>query len=383
MAIYTRVRSWTDITVGGLPLPDLLVAVLLSAGAMVVVSRTPGAGTGLKVAGSVAVLAMTLPVAWARRAPVGAAAALAAGSVLNAVLIGPMVRCGATLPAAFIVAFAVAARCRRAPAALGLVFCLVNVFAQTVSDPRLGISQFPLMLVVSCVFFGLGRVARSHTAAVDTLRGRTAELRQQREQTEAMTRRANRARITADVDDALRRRLSRISATACESRRALAGEPREAIELLEQVESEGREALQELRRIVGSLDPLPPTGPQPTLADLAGLLARTTSADARLTVEGDERMLPAGMELTAYRITEHLVAALDDAPTVRIDVRLRFEPSTFQLEVSGPPARGVEVTAVLAAARERAALYGGTLEERLGGGLCQATARLPLVAHGA
>ena len=379
----TRVRSWAGITVGGLPLPDLLVALVLSAGAIVVVSATPGADTRLKVVGSVAVLTMTLPVAWVRRAPVGAAAALAAGSVLNAVVIGSMVRCGATLQAAFIAAFAVAARCRRAPAWLGLAFCLVNVLAQTASDPRLGISQFPLMLVVSCVFFALGRIARSHAAAVDTLRTRTAELRAQREQTEDVARRASRAQVTTDVDASLRTRLSRIAATACESRRVLAVEPRAAIGLLELVENEGREALQELRRIVGSLDPVPPTGPQPALADLTALLARATSADARLSVEGDERTLPAGIELTAFRITERLVAALDDAPEARIDVRLRFESSTFQLQVSGPPARDVELAAVLAAARERAALYGGTLEGRLGGGLYQATARLPLVAHGA
>ena len=120
--------------------------------------------------------------------------------------------------------------------------------------------------------------------------------------------------------------------------------------------------------------------PQPTLARMSELLARATTADARLTVDGSPRTLPAGLELSGYRIVEHLLLALEDAPEATVDVRLSFTPDALELHVSGPPAPHADLRAVLAAARERAGLHGGTVDSRLAGGVCYATARLPLVS---
>ena len=50
---------------------------------------------------------------------------------------------------------------------------------------------------------------------------------------------------------------------------------------------------------------------------------RAKGADARLTVEGSPRALPAGVELSAYRVVEHLLDALDDAPGVDVERALR------------------------------------------------------------
>jgi hypothetical protein len=77
---------------------------------------------------------------------------------------------------------------------------------------------------------------------------------------------------------------------------------------------------------------------------------------------------------------EHLLLALEDAPEATVDVRLRFTPEALELHVSGPPAPHADLRAVLAAARERAGLHGGTVDSRLAGGVCYATARLPLVS---
>src|SRR5580704_3195570 len=60
---------------------------------------------------SVAVLTMTVPVLWRRRAPLAAVATLAAGSLFNGLVIGSMVRCGAALPALGLVMFSVGLRC--------------------------------------------------------------------------------------------------------------------------------------------------------------------------------------------------------------------------------------------------------------------------------
>ena len=61
------------------------------------------------------------------------------------------------------------------------------------------------------------------------------------------------------------------------------------------------------------------------------------AADARLTVDGNPRTLPAGLELSGYRIVEHLLQALADAPGAAVDVRLHFGPDALELHVSGPP----------------------------------------------
>jgi len=77
---------------------------------------------------------------------------------------------------------------------------------------------------------------------------------------------------------------------------------------------------------------------------------------------------------------EHLLLALADAPGAPVEVRLHFGTDALELHVSGPPSPSADARAVLAAARERARLHGGTVDSRLAGGVCYATARLPLVS---
>jgi hypothetical protein len=84
--------------------------------------------------------------------------------------------------------------------------------------------------------------------------------------------------------------------------------------------------------------------------------------------------------LSGYRIVEHLLQALADTPGAAVDVHLHFSPDALELHVSGPPAPSADLRAVLAAARERARLHGGTVHSRVAGGVCYATARLPLVS---
>jgi len=239
-------RSVATATIGGLPVVDLAVALALSAYAVVDVGVVRGRG----VAAAGCAVALTLPVAWCRRAPLGAAAALAAGGVANAVLFPHIVRCGFALPAVFIVAFFVGARCDRARAAAGLALCAANVTAQGLSDPRLGTAALGLLLPIFVAFFALGRVFRSRTAAVEVLRRRTEELERQREETTRMTVLADRARVAEDIDAELRGRIARIAGVAREAGPGA----------LAAVEREGRAALQRMREIVaepGDAGPLP------------------------------------------------------------------------------------------------------------------------------
>lgn len=119
-----------------------------------------------------------------------------------------------------------------------------------------------------------------------------------------------------------------------------------------------------------------PAAPQPALTQLAALLMHAKVGDARLTVEGNPRVLPAAVELSAYRIVEHLLAALGDASAV--DVRIRFGDDLLELAVNGPARRGGKAS--IERARERVRLHQGTLEATVRGGHAQTLVSLPLLA---
>ena len=386
MRISARdLRAPLNWTVAGLGVLDIAVAVILSGYAVALVSGVihtshPHGGA----AASVGVLAMILPVAWRRPAPLAAAAVMGAAALLNGLVFGPMVRCGAFLPAVFLVAFAIGVRRDRAWPTAGLLLCAVAVVAEGLYDPQIEAAGLVAVLPVLAAFFASGRLVRARTRTAAALRKSSAELRRQREETARLAVLADRARLTADLEKTLHAQIGGLASTAADGLGALAGDQAgdqaAARQALASIERDGRAVLGHLREVLSTLQERPPSEPQPTLSRLSELLARATTADARLTVDGHPRTLPSGLELSGYRIVEHLLLALQDAPEAAVDVRLSFTPDALELHVSGPPAANVDLRAVLAAARERAGLHGGTVDSRLAGGVCYAIARLPLVS---
>jgi len=161
-------------------------------------------------------------------------------------------------------------------------------------------------------------------------------------------------------------------------RRLLRPEQEREREALEVVERTGREALAEMRRLLGVLreaDERPERSPQPGLDHLDGLLAeiRAEGLPVDLTVEGDPRPLAAGVDLSAYRIVqEALRAALGrDGGVTHADVRLRYDPDCVEVEVTndGPSSRRNDRVR-LHGIRERVNVCGGTFAAgpRPGGG---------------
>jgi hypothetical protein len=384
-------RAPLNWTVAGLGVLDLAVAVILSGYAVALVSGVlhtshPHGGA----AASVGAVAMILPMAWRRPAPVAAAAVMGAAALLNGLVFGPMVRCGAFLPAIFLVAYAIGVRRDRAASAAGLLLCAAAIVAEGLYDPQIEGAGLVAVLPVLAAFFASGRLVRARTQTAAALRKSSAELRRQREETARLAVLADRARMTADLEQSLHAQIGGLASTAASGLGSLAGDYQAgdqaaARQALASIERDGRAVLGHLREVLSTLQERLPSEPQvnepqPTLARLSELLARATTADARLTVDGSPRTLPAGLELSGYRIVEHLLLALEDAPEAAVDVRLSFTPDALELHVSGPPAENVDLRAVLAAARERAGLHGGTVDSRLTGGVCHAMARLPLVS---
>jgi hypothetical protein len=367
-------------TVAGMSVLDVAVAVLLCGGAVVLASGVVSTNPHVRTAALAGTLVMIVPVAWRRPAPLAAAAVLAAAALLNGLVFGRLVRCGPVLPAIFLVTFAIGARYDRTRAAAGLLLCGGAAIAEGLYDPRIEAQGLVFILPILVAFFVAGRLVRARTRAAGELRARSAELRQQREQTARLAVLADRTRVSADLERTLHDRLDGIAATTAAGLAALDTDPATARQALATIEHDGRAVLGHLREILGALHEATPSEPQPTLARLPALLASATSADARLRVDGSPRALPAGLELSGYRIVEHLLLALDDAPEAAVDVRLRFGPDALELHVRGPHSPTADLRAVLAVARERAGLHGGTVDSRLTGGVCTATARLPLIS---
>lgn len=217
---------------------------------------------------------------------------------------------------------------------------------------------------------------------VATLRSRTDELREQRDRTARLAVAADRARVADDLDGMLGERIGRLASEAAVAREAIGREPDAARESLTAIEQEGRRTLTDMREIVGSLRDEPPADPQPSLADLDELLHRALATPARLTVAGDRCPLPAGLELSAFRIVERLLEPLDDEAAERVQVTLRYEADALEVGVRGRVRAGSDPQTTLAAAREWVALHAGTLESQLRSGVSQTDVRLPLVtAH--
>jgi signal transduction histidine kinase len=136
--------------------------------------------------------------------------------------------------------------------------------------------------------------------------------------------------------------------------------------------AEGREALGDMRRVLGVLhtpDDLEDHAPQPGLAAVDELVERVRSAGLRVTLstEGDPPSIPSGLDLTAYRIVqEALTNTLRHAQASEAHVSIRYCPQSIGLEVAdngiGPTRNGSTGTGHgLDGMRERAALFGGKL----------------------
>jgi signal transduction histidine kinase len=356
---------------------DIGVAALLSVWAVLLVTRLfPGSTDHGGVLAAVGVLAMTVPVGWERRAPLAAAAAVTAGALVNGLLIGPMVRCGPCLPAVLLIAFFAGTRLGRPWLAFAAALCMAAVIVQSFNDPQLGPGFLPAGLPAVALSCLAGWLVHRRGVAAAALRARNAELRAQRERTAALAVAADRARVAGDLHGFVRERISSMADTASTGRDLITADPAAVRDALARVESSGRETLAQMREVVGNLRDERLTSPQPVLADLGSLLDRATTADARLEVSGSPRALPAGLELSAYRIVEHLLEALEDAPDARVDVHLHFGGDALELDVSGPT--GKRPGTAFATAHERVALLGGTLDVETGSHRCTALVRLPL-----
>jgi signal transduction histidine kinase len=181
-----------------------------------------------------------------------------------------------------------------------------------------------------------------------------------------------RARIAREMHDVVAHHVSAIAIQADTGRLT------RDVALFDAIGDTAREAMTEMRRVLGVLrDGEPERAPQPGLAQLGELLA-APGTRARLVIGGDARELSPGVELTAYRVVqEALTNARRHAPGASVEVALRYAPDALFVRVSDDgPGSGAEPGLGLTGMRERVHMVGGELTIDPSGGFV-VEARLP------
>ena len=384
MSIRERTQRWGD----------LVLALALLAEIEYEVWVTPPHGLavhGGRAAVTVLVALVTLPLVWRRRAPIAvvatSGAAVVLGSLLTTSANGPPLGAWLALLLGF---YSVGAHCeaRRGLIGGGAVLAALTAVDLAVGGIFQAHGSRPGTSLTFVVAFLVGREVRRHRREVALLRDRADRLEQEREERARTAAAEERARIARELHDVVAHSVSVMVVQAQAVQRVLEGEQGPARDLLGSIETTGRQALVELRRLLGLLrhsERQPELAPQPSLRQLDDLIEQVREAGlpVRLLVEGEPAALAPGIDLSAYRIVqEGLTNALKHAGPAQARVTVRYSPSDLQLEIADDGtgvAAGAGSGEGLLGMRERVALYGGELVSGRGddGGYV-VRARLPL-----
>lgn len=345
---------------------DLLLALALFGAAVVVAVITAVSGHSTHpVLVSLLAALVPLPLAWRRRWPVPVFCLVALGGLIRGDASGILVL-------AFLIAtYSLGAYGERIPSLIAILLMAPLVtFGQNRTLTGL-ITVVPLYILLGIIWF-VGQTIQSRERRAAALTGEIERLeRGQAEATQAALT-VERRRIARELHDVVTHNVSVMVVQAGAARHVMQIAPDQAREALLAVEATGREALTELRHLLGLLSHEDGDGdtlaPQPGAEQIPALVQRTRDAGLLVTfrVTDEPRALPQGVNLAVYRIVqEALTNALKHSGMACTDVFLAYRPAGLEVNVAdegvgdaanmGIPGRG------LVGMRERVALYGGTL----------------------
>jgi signal transduction histidine kinase len=364
---------------------DLLLAV--AAGIeMQVELLFPDAARGDLLIARGMVLVLAAALALRRRAPL-VAATLAIGVLAGMELLDEAVSDDLIVPffAVLFVSYSVGANTDGRRLACGVAILLGLGAVAVLLD---GGSADDMLFLTSIVVGGpvlLGLVVHDRARLSRALREKTAALEATRAARRAAAVSQERARIAGELHELVTGAIAAMVAEADTAERHARSDPATAASALATIETSGREALGEIRRLLGVLrrdDEDAALEPVPSLTHLAELVARTCAAGlpVELRVDGDPPALPAGLDVTAYRVVqEALGEALAAGDARRATVLLRYCERELLLEVSDAGETARSDARRLLGIHERVTLYGGELvAEPLKAGGHAVRARLPL-----
>jgi len=375
----------------GPPLFDVLLALGLAALSLQLVATV---SKPMGAAAYALALLHTLPLAVRRRFPFGVLAASVASGLAVAVLGLSPVFLG---PAILVPVYTVAAYGDPRGAIAGLAAVEAAAAVVQLTPGGVGVATWVGNTLVLAAAWLLGHFVHDRRVYAAQLEKRTAQLEEAREE---LARRAvadERLRIARELHDVVAHSMSVIAVQSGVGAHVAATQPEEARKALAAIEATSRTTLNELRRLLGVLreddEPRGSLAPVPGLASLDTLLAQMNEAGlaVRLRVEGACPRVPAGIDLSAYRIVqEALTNVLKHVGAARAQVVIGYGDQEVTIEVTDD---GRDAAAEVAAdragtghglvgLRERVALLGGDLEvgPRPGGGF-RVAARLPFEAE--
>src|SRR4051812_30749715 len=333
--------------------------------------------------------AMILPLLARRRYPFGAPAAVFVIGVVGSVVDGKLTTYTfgdfvGVLAASFLFGMLF----QRDRSLMGLGIGLGAAAFVVHNDPTQGLGDFAFIAFVLTIAWLAGLALGSQLTAAAHAIQRAERLEREREEQARAAVAEERARIARELHDVVGHSVSVMTVQASGVRRLLPPEQEREREALLIVEQTGREALAEMRRLVGVLrrpEEAPALAPQPSLEHLDKLVAqvRESGLTVDLKVEGDAAKLPASVDLAAYRLVqEGLTNTLKHAQAHRAEVLVRYGNGEVEVVVAddGNGVGGGDGGGHgLVGLRERITVCGGRLETgpRAGGGY-EVRALLPM-----
>jgi len=339
-------------------------------------------------------LLMVVPVAFRRRNPVLAFSVALAGGA-GQVLYGARPS-GADL-AIVVLLYTLAAYRPRRESVAGLATCMLGSAVAIAAWMPGGIRRIDATLAAVVIFGGtaviawvLGDSMRYRRAYYLALEDRAARLERERDAQAQIAAAAERARIARELHDVVAHNVSVMVVQADGASYALAAEPERARQALGTIAATGRQALAEMRRLLGVLrsgDERAELAPLPGVDQLRDLLDQTRAAGraVSLTLEGTPLPLPDGVGLAAYRVVQESLTNTRKhggiGASVAVSIRYLADELVLQVTDDGRGAAAADDGGGhgLTGMRERVGIYGGSVlaGPREAGGY-QVTARLPL-----
>ena len=326
------------------------------------------------------VASIALPAVWRRRAPLAyTAAVLASATALVAWLSGK----GTNLAPIYVltvVPYTAAKYGGRATALIGVAAVVAWATAvNAVTAPTAG--NYLGTAATACVAWAAGRWLRARRLLNEELARTTERIEAERESRERLAVADERTRIARELHALIASNVSAMVVQAEAAALLLDADLRAADVAMAAVEHTGRDALSDMRRVLGVLrhsGDAPALAPQPGVGQLYALVeqARTSGRRIELRVEGEPGPLTASADLAIYRILEEALAGTAVAAAQRVDLRLRFARDDVELELAASGLSGSPPWPTLAM-RERATICDGMVQSDSEANAWRLVVRLP------
>ncbi|WP_210638416.1 sensor histidine kinase [Streptomyces sp. GESEQ-13] len=336
--------------------------------------------------------ATAIPLIWRRRAPGTAAYAVSVATPAQALYHAPPPD---VMYGGMVVLYTMAAQTRPWQRRTMLAGWIIGVVVTMQHQSHQAPFEYAFHLMGLVAAYALGMLTRVQRAYTAELEDRAHRLERERAADTARARAEERARIARDMHDILAHAVSLMVVQAEAGPVVVRKDPDRAEATFDTIASTGRDAMAQLRRILGVLKEELPGGdtgsprlPQPGVRTLPGLVqqvARSTGLRAELRTSGEPRPLSSDTEVAAYRVVqEALTNTVKHARASSALVELDWADDHVSLTVTDDgrgPSAGSGGHGLIGI-RERAAACGGTAEtgEAPGGGF-RVTVRLPVAAE--